>query len=119
MTEKKLCPQYIAIRRREIGMTQAELAAKIGIYTNVLSAYETGSTRPRRETFNKILAALSENKTEKTNGDNIRAMSDEELVLVISCPKPNCAIPPNDRPCDICKMEWLKAKAVDNLYTQA
>lgn len=55
----------------------------------------------------------------KTNGDRIRAMSDEELATVIAWPyiasPPWCAehttcpfISEDPTPCDKCALDWLK-----------
>ena len=48
-----------------------------------------------------------------TNGDRIRAMSDEELANVISCPQEFFALMgcPDALDCSACKLDWLKQPA--------
>lgn len=56
----------------------------------------------------------------KTNADRIRAMSDEELINLLSAPCPlktratdtGCAIP---KPCSECIAEWLKQPAAEEV----
>lgn len=43
--------------RRRAGLTQAELAARIGTSQATLSAYENGRKRPSVRTFERLLAA--------------------------------------------------------------
>ena len=48
-----------------------------------------------------------------TNADRIRAMSDEELANVISCPQEFFGLMgcPDVRDCTTCKQKWLKQPA--------
>lgn len=55
-----------------------------------------------------------------TNGDRIRAMSDEELALTIMCPNDaglaeiECA-PLDENGCAQCTLDWLQEKETDNM----
>lgn len=55
-----------------------------------------------------------EDEKPMTNGDRIRAMSDEELVNIVPCPLGfsmfRCPI---DRKCGDCKRDWLQQPAED------
>lgn len=64
----------------------------------------------------------SEYKPKQTNADKIRAMSDEELAVVIAWPylasPPWCSehttcpyISEDPTPCDKCALDWLKQEA--------
>lgn len=44
--------------REEAGLTQAQLAARIGIPASVLSAYENGKREPRVDVFFRAVGAL-------------------------------------------------------------
>ena len=47
----------------------------------------------------------------KTNGDYIRAMTNEELAKKIVCPEPSCIHLLDDKyTCVKCKLEWLERK---------
>ena len=48
----------LAQMRRERGMTQRELAAKIGCYAKDVSRWETGARTPGAESLAKLAAAL-------------------------------------------------------------
>lgn len=56
----------LTVRRREKGLKQGQLAAMIGIERYNICNYETGVSRPRSETLERIAAAL-----ECTPGDLI------------------------------------------------
>ena len=48
----------LAQLRREKGLTQSELAAKIGCYAKDVSRWETGARTPGAESLAKLAAAL-------------------------------------------------------------
>ena len=48
----------LAQMRREKGLTQSELAAKIGCYAKDVSRWETGARTPGAESLAKLAAAL-------------------------------------------------------------
>lgn len=45
-------------RRKELGLTQAELAEKAGIAQNTISGYEAGERFPSRDNLGKLAEAL-------------------------------------------------------------
>ena len=47
--------------RKKVGLTQAELAAKIGTNKSYISRVETGRTEPKVSTFYRIASALGLN----------------------------------------------------------
>jgi hypothetical protein len=49
--------ELIQLAREDIGMTQAELARAAGMQQPTVSAYESGSKRPRPDTLTRILLA--------------------------------------------------------------
>ena len=71
-----------------------------------------------REALDMAVKALEDvadkNVGKMTNADRIRAMSDEELVSVVSCPLGfsmfRCPI---ERQCGPCQREWLKQPMVE------
>jgi ribosome-binding protein aMBF1 (putative translation factor) len=50
--------QIIERARKEAGMTQAELAEKIGTNKSYISRVETGRTEPKVSTFYRIVTSL-------------------------------------------------------------
>ena len=50
--------QIIEEARKNVGMTQAELAERIGTNKSYISRVETGRTEPKVSTFYRIVAAL-------------------------------------------------------------
>ncbi|CAD5244082.1 CBS domain-containing protein [Thermococcus camini] len=55
-------PQEIRRIRKELGITQEELAEKAGVTQAYIAKLETGKVDPRLSTFNRILQALLECK---------------------------------------------------------
>lgn len=49
---------FLAQMRRDKGLTQSELAAKIGCYAKDVSRWETGARTPGAESLAKLAAAL-------------------------------------------------------------
>lgn len=50
--------EFIKQIRQQLGMTQKELAAKVGISYQQLSQYERGARSPKSETLDKIVEAM-------------------------------------------------------------
>lgn len=82
----KIIKQY----RKEKGYTQFEMAEKIGVSEFYISALETGSRKPSRETLIKLsnemnmpIEKLLELKTEQS----IKLASDELYARIESLPK--------------------------------
>jgi ribosome-binding protein aMBF1 (putative translation factor) len=50
--------QIIEQARKEAGMTQSDLAAKVGTNKSYISRVETGITEPKVSTFYRIVSAL-------------------------------------------------------------
>lgn len=55
---QKMIGQYCAIRRKELGYTQAELAAKVGCVTHMIGNFEAGKQNIAIRTFIAILRCL-------------------------------------------------------------
>ncbi len=49
----------LMVRRKAAGLTQQQLANAVGVIKNTISAYETGQRFPRRDTLDKLAAALN------------------------------------------------------------
>lgn len=63
MTDHRQAPRHtndspIAAARIEAGMTQAELAAQLGVPQSQIAKWETGARRPKVENLARIAAAL-------------------------------------------------------------
>ena len=52
---------YIRSRRKNIGLTQKELAAKVGVSTNTVARWERGETEPSWSDFLKLCVVLGMN----------------------------------------------------------
>ena len=50
--------EIIRIRRSALGMSQAELAAKIGVSRNTVAGWETGHSRPDLDTLPSLCSTL-------------------------------------------------------------
>lgn len=55
---RKTNDSFLAQMRREKGLTQSELAAKIGCYAKDVSRWENGVRTPGAESLAKLAAAL-------------------------------------------------------------
>ncbi|AIF69930.1 inosine-5`-monophosphate dehydrogenase [Palaeococcus pacificus DY20341] len=64
-------PREIKKIRKELGITQEELAKKAGVTQAYIAKLENGKVDPRLSTFNKILEALLECKKGKIRAKNI------------------------------------------------
>jgi DNA-binding transcriptional regulator YiaG len=51
-----LSPQEVKDIREEVGLTQRELAEKLGVSANSISNWETGRSVPRRRNIQKLMA---------------------------------------------------------------
>lgn len=57
--KKKYPPMLkLLLKRKESGLSQQQLADKVGVKYNTISAYETGQNFPRRETLDQLASAL-------------------------------------------------------------
>ena len=69
-TYKKLLGAAIRTRRKQLNLTQSDLANSAGINRSHLSLIETGEQRPSKRTLNEIARAL------QTTADDLTAMAD-------------------------------------------
>ncbi len=51
-------PRRVALARNSLGMTQAELAKKVGVVHRQIAAYEGGEAKPRDKVLNNLAAVL-------------------------------------------------------------
>lgn len=58
MTDTNGAKGRLAARRKEKGLTQAELAQRVGIAQRTVAAYESGERRPSVEVAKKIAQEL-------------------------------------------------------------
>lgn len=104
--------ENIKKQRKKAGITQMELANRIGVPFQSISQWECGKRNPKYNSVVKIAKAIGCNPGEilsqiKTNADHIRAMTDEELAKHICCPYDQCI--DLYRPCIDCIRSWLKS----------
>ncbi|MBW0298493.1 hypothetical protein B4P00_20105 [Shewanella xiamenensis] len=59
----------VALARSAIGLTQEELAKKVGIVRRQIAAYEGGDAKPREQALNNLAAALGTTVTWLTSGE--------------------------------------------------
>ena len=64
MTGTKCAKSSLAARRKEKGLTQAELAARIGIAQRTVAAYEGGERRPSVDVAKRLARELGMNWTD-------------------------------------------------------
>lgn len=83
---KKLLGQRIKEIRKSRGLTQEELAEKIGIGTPNISYFETGKFAPSIENFEKIVNALQVEPYEFYNFNHIKTTTEmrNELYEALS-----------------------------------
>ena len=74
--------ERIKAARKQRGMTQRELAQKVGISVNSLSRYETGERQPNIETLSKIAEALGVDPVEITYGKQEKEPEPQEPPLL-------------------------------------
>lgn len=70
----------LVVLRKEKGLTQQEMADRIGLHVNQVRRYEAGSTQPSLEALKKIAVALSVTIDSLVFGPEERG-PDEELRL--------------------------------------
>jgi len=58
MLTTKRAKSALAVRRKEKGLTQAELAARVGIAQRTVAAYECGERRPSVDVAKKMAKEL-------------------------------------------------------------
>ena len=63
-SDKSLTAQGIRAARKEVGLTQAELAEKLGVGLRTVEAWETGKRQPRYKHGNLLERILSFKKSE-------------------------------------------------------
>jgi len=66
---------YIRSRRKNINLTQKELAEKVGVSTNTVARWERGETEPSFSDFLRVCVALGmkmEDFVEKENSNDKR-----------------------------------------------
>lgn len=73
--------QRLKETRLKIGITQKELAQKVGIDPAEISQYEAGKRTPKWETFNKVLDILGVT-ADYMMGREVTAISDDEEYKV-------------------------------------
>ena len=67
----------LAARRKEKGLTQAELGAEIGIAQRTVAAYESGERRPSVDVAKRLAEALDFSWAELFEGDEEEGQADE------------------------------------------
>ncbi|EPL6456360.1 LexA family protein [Providencia rettgeri] len=61
-------PRRVAAARNSLGLTQSELAKKVGIVTRQIAAYEGGEAKPRMKVLETLAAALGTTPTWLSSG---------------------------------------------------
>lgn len=59
-TEEEFGPDEVRKIRNEVGLSQRELAEKIGVSVNSISNWETGKTSPRRGSVRNLVELVEE-----------------------------------------------------------
>ena len=77
---------YIRSRRKNLNMTQKELAEKVGVSMNTVARWERGETEPSFSDFLKLCAVLGMNPMDFMD---IQKTSDIPGVKTITVPKLN------------------------------
>ncbi|ATF52645.1 LexA family protein [Morganella morganii] len=84
-------PRRVSMARNAIGLTQAELAKKVGVVPRQIAAYEGGEAKPRVNALNNLAAALgttvewlSSGVGEPPNIGHIRETATLPLIPVIT-----------------------------------
>lgn len=78
--------QKIRFQREVLGLTQAELADKVGVYKGTIGCYEWGRTVPRADDIRCKLAKALEMPYDKLYGDTVEEVlvdSDEPMGIGI------------------------------------
>ena len=106
--------------RKKAGITQQELADRIGIPFQSISQWECGKRNPKYITVIRIAEALECNPNEiffpvRTNADKVRAMSDEEMAVWLDdgCPEEMHDDCKRYDECWKCWLAWLRNEATE------
>ena len=80
--------QYIARKRKEKNMTQAQLAEKLGVSNKAVSKWETGKCMPDYSVVEALCGELEITVAELMDGENaadgsIRAYDDAQIVELL------------------------------------
>ncbi|HVW84326.1 MAG TPA: helix-turn-helix transcriptional regulator, partial [Bryobacteraceae bacterium] len=70
-------PQHLAALRKQHGLTQQQLAERIGIHAVQLRRYEAGSSQPTLDVIRKIATALQVSADMLLFGKNERGPDDD------------------------------------------
>ena len=105
--------------RKEKGLTQRELANRVGVTEVSMSRYVNGARVPKGPIVVNIAKALgvsvdylvgtSSVKKRQTNADRIRNMSDEELAEFLAVH--DLGLKGNDLPMPTDWLDWLQSEA--------
>lgn len=74
-------PKRLAEIRRERGLTQQQMADKVGVHVSQYKRYEAGGSQPTIEVFQRIVLALSVSADALLFEDDERGPKDERLRL--------------------------------------
>lgn len=72
----KNLPENLKLQRETLGISQKDLAAKLGVSPSVISAYETGERTP------SVGVLLSLSYTLKVSVDHLLGKSDENTINI-------------------------------------
>ncbi len=64
-------PEEIKRRRKEVGLSQAELARRAGVSQSLIAKIEAGKVNPRLSTIKKIVEALEKAERDKSTAKHI------------------------------------------------
>lgn len=74
-------PKRLAAIRKEHGLTQQQMADRVGTHVSQYKRYEAGSSQPTIEVFQRIVVALSVSADALLFEDDERGPQDERLRL--------------------------------------
>lgn len=72
--------QLIAVKRKEIGLTQEKLAEKIGVTNKTVSKWETGKCMPDYSVVPSLCKELNITASELLSGEESEVKSDSQLL---------------------------------------
>ena len=86
----------IRIRRKELGISQTDLAEKLGIHKNQLSRYERGETLMRVDVLEKLATELQtspdwllNHESVKLERENLLTRSEKEILDIFDSIQPD------------------------------